>query len=99
MEQVTTYFIKVKPKVPELQIIQRLVEALKRFEWISAVEPMKNRLCFYVESTDSDQFCKFIDDVKLSLAKKELAVIIYSKLQTVPYSKDRKEIGNVRRAK
>lgn len=99
MERVTTYVIKVKPQVAELKIIQRLTEALKRFEWILSVEPLKNRLCFYVESVDQNEFERFMNDVKAELSRKSLATIMFSRLQTVPYNKDRKEVGDVRRAK
>ena len=97
MEPVTTYVIKVKPQVAELQIVQRLVEALKRFEFIVSVEPLKNRLCFYVESSDREGFEKFMGEVKTGFTKKNLATIMYSRLETVPCT--RKEVGDVRRAK
>lgn len=79
-----------------VNVQERVIDAFKRQDWIIAVEKMKNPLCFYVESTSPKKVEQMLSDLKEGFLKKNIAEVLYSKIEKI-YTSNRKDTRNVRR--
>jgi len=92
-----TYVVKIKPLERRIDVSRKVIEGLKRQEWVIAIEPMKNSLSFYVETSDAIKIEQMLSEIKEAFNRKKFGEVLFSKIQNVSI-KSRKELKNAARA-
>lgn len=86
-KELVTYLIKVRAGNNFFRVRNSFIKVLKAQPWIISVEPLNNKLCFYIDTIDPEVFENFISHINKQSGGRQFGKIIYSLIHNVYTSK------------
>lgn len=90
MEETQTYMIKIKSSNDKFLLVRSaFIKSLKEIEWVLSVEPMKNNLCFYVDTINPLRFEEVLKNLRILFKRESLGEIVDSKIENMYISRSK----------